>query len=110
MEFTISTGLKVSVYVDDVCGEGWYMYIGEVEGKTVFAEHARKDWLTEKNDCAGNEFDISDEEYAEICQRIDETVAALALSVDGKIFKSNYYIDGHDVDNDAMGEMVSKVF
>lgn len=98
MEFTISTGLKVSVYVDDVCGEGWYMYIGEVEGKTVFAEHARKDWLTEKNDCAGNEFDISD------------TVAALALSVDGKIFKSNYYIDGHDVDNDAMGEMVSKVF
>lgn len=111
MNFTLSTGYPVNVYIDDIANEGWYMYVGENEaGKVVFAEHARADWLIEKSDCAETADGISQEEYAEICRRIDETVAALALAAGGNLFYSNYGIDGHDINNDIMRDFIEKVF
>lgn len=111
MNFTLSTGKTVNIYIDDVAGDGWYMYVGENEaGKVIFAEHARANWLVEKSDCAETATGISQEEYAEICRRIDETVAALALAAGGNLFYSNYGIDGHDIDNNVMKTFVEKVF
>lgn len=87
MNFTLSTGKTVNIYIDDVAGDGWYMYVGENEaGKVVFAE------------------------YAEICRRIDETVAALVLAAGGNLFRSNYGVDGHNIDNGIMRDFVEKVF
>lgn len=111
MKFILSTGYPVNVYIDDVAGEGWYMYIGENEaGKVVFAEHARADWLVEKSNCAETADGISQEEYAEICRRIDETVATLALAAGGNLFYNNYGIGGHDIDSDIIQNFVKKVF
>lgn len=111
MKFTLNTGLPVNIYIDDVAGEGWYMYIGKNEaGKVVFAEHARADWLIEKSDCAETADGISQEEYAEICRRIDETVAVLVLAAGGNLFRGNYGIGGYDIDNNVMKTFVKKVF
>lgn len=109
MRFCLSTGKKVDMHTEEITDNA-YMYIGEIDGKQVFSEWANSEWLTEKVDQCGYHNGISQENYAELCSRIDEVVTALALTLDATIFSNNYYTTGFSCDSDELKNLVEKVF
>lgn len=109
MRFYLNGGKKIDIYIEEVT-DNTYMYIGEINGEQVFSEWAGSDWLTEKVDQCGYHDGISQEDYAELCSRIDEVVTALALTLDTTIFSNNYYATGFSCDSDELKKLIEKVF
>lgn len=109
MKFYLNSGKKVNVRIDEITDNA-YMYIGEIDGEQVFSEWADSEWLTEKSDQCGYHDGISQDDYSELCSRIDEVVAALALTLDATIFSSNYYVAGFSCDSDELKNLIEKVF
>lgn len=109
MRFYLSSGKKIDIRIDEITDNA-YMYIGEINGEQVFSEWADSEWLTEKVDQCGYHDGISQEDYAELCSRIDEVVTALALTLDATIFSNNYYATGFSCDSDELKNLIEKVF
>lgn len=109
MKFYLNSGNKVNVRIDEITDNA-YMYIGEIGGEQVFSEWADSEWLTEKTDQCSYHDGISQEDYAELCSRIDEVVTASALTLDATIFSNNYYATGFSCDSDELKNLIEKVF
>ena len=109
MKFYLNSGKKFNVRIDEIT-DNEYMYIGEIDGEQVFSEWADSEWLTEKSDQCGYHDGISQDDYSELCSRIDEVVTALALTLDATIFSSNYCITGFSCDSDELKNLIEKVF
>lgn len=109
MRFYLNDGKKVDMHAEEITDNA-YMYIGEIDGEQVFSEWADSEWLAEKVDQCGYHDGISQADYTELCSRIDEVVTALALTLDAKIFSSNYCVSGFSCDSDELKNLVEKVF
>lgn len=109
MRFYLNNGKKIDIHIDEITDNA-YMYIGEIDGEQVFSEWADSEWLTEKVDQCDYHDGISQADYAELCSRIDEVVTALALTLDAKIFSSNYCVSGFSCDSDKLKNLIEKVF
>lgn len=109
MKFYLNNGREINVHIEEITDNA-YMYIGEIGGEQVFSEWADSEWLTEKVDQCGYHDGITQEDYSELCSRIDEVVTALALTLDAKIFSSNYCVSGFSCDSDELKNLIEKVF
>lgn len=109
MRFYLNSGKKIDIRIDEITDNA-YMYIGEINGEQVFSEWADSEWLTEKVDQCGYHDGITQEDYTELCSRIDEVVTALALTLDATIFSNNCYATGFSCDSDELKKLIEKVF